>query len=124
MPDRGGHVSLHPLGSRLLDVLPVLELVAALLGSGRPAEVVGRERRITALGEAQRQLLVEAVEATHVGEHHDADPRRLIGSREEGGEAVPVPGLQHEIVMRDSGPGDREDRRQGIELEAHDRAAV
>ena len=122
--DRGGHVGLNPLGSRLLDVLHVLEVVAALLGPGRSAEVVDSERRVAALCKAQCQLLVEAVEAAHVGEDHNADLGRLVRGREKRGEAVSVGGPEDEVIVRDSGPGDRGDRRQGIQLEAHGRAAV
>jgi len=45
------------------------------------------------------QLLVEAVEAAHVRKDDDPDPGRFVRCREEGGEAVPVAGLQHEVVV-------------------------
>src|SRR5919197_4452284 len=52
--DGRGNIRADPLRRRLRDVLRVLELVAALLDARRSAEVVDRERRAPALGEAQR----------------------------------------------------------------------
>src|SRR5215831_19822663 len=72
------HIRLDALGSRLLHMLPVLEVFATLPDPGRAAEVVDRDRPVPALGEAQRELLVEAVEPAHVREDHDARPRRLV----------------------------------------------
>ena len=122
--DGSGDVGLDLLRRDRLHVRPVLEVVAALLHSGRAAEVVERERRVAALREAQGQLLVEAVEAAHVRQDHDALRRGLLGSGQEGGEAVPVARLQHEVVVRDRRAGDDRDRRRGIEVEAHGRDAV
>ena len=102
----------------------VIEVGASLLDACGAAEVVDRDRRMPTLREAQRQLLVEGVEAPHVGEHHDADPGGLLRGREETGEAVAVFRLEDEVVVRDSGPGDHRDGRQGVELEAHGRAGV
>src|SRR5437764_7016043 len=76
--DCRAHVGLDPLGPRLLHVLRVLEVVTALLRACGPAEVVDRDRRITALGEAQGELFVEAVEAAHIGEDDDARRLRLF----------------------------------------------
>ena len=45
MLDGSGRVGLDALLGRLLDVLHVLEVVAALLDAGRSAEVVERDRR-------------------------------------------------------------------------------
>ena len=83
------------------DVLRVREVVVALADAGRAAEVVDRDRRVPALGEAQRELLVEAVEAAHVGQHDDARRGRLLGRGRERGEAVAVGRLEHEILVRD-----------------------
>ncbi len=58
------------------DVLHVVEVVVALRDAGGAPEVVERDGRVAALGEAQRELLVEAVEATHVRQDHDAGRRR------------------------------------------------
>ena len=49
-------------------VLHVLEVVVALPVARGPAEVVERNRGVAALGEAQRELLVEAVEPADVRE--------------------------------------------------------
>ncbi len=70
-------VRLDAAGVVCCDVRHVLELVVALRDSRRAAEVVEGDRRVSALGEPQRELLVEAVEAADVREDHDADARRL-----------------------------------------------
>ena len=57
-----------------------------------------------ALGEAERELLVEAVEPADVREDHDPGAARLVGRGGEGGEPVAVPGLEHEVVVRDGRP--------------------
>ena len=97
-----------------------VEVVAALADAGRAAEVVDGDRRDAALGETQRKLLVEAVEAADVRQDHDAGVARLLGQRGEGREAV--------AVGRSRAPGrscvdgaalDRRDRRHRVELEAH-----
>ncbi len=77
----------------------VLELVAAFLRAGSPAEVVECDSRIPALGEAKRELLVEAVEAADVGKDHDADARWFIWSRKERREPVPVARFEDEVVV-------------------------
>ena len=64
--DGGGDVGLHAFRRRLLDVRHVLEVVVSLLGARGPSEVVDRDRRVPALGEAERELLVEAVEPADV----------------------------------------------------------
>ena len=117
--DCGGHVSLNSCGRRLLDVLHVLEVVVALRSTRGAAEVVERHRRDPTLGEAQRELLVEAVEASDVREDHDTDLGGTVRSRREGGEAVAVSRLEDEVLMRDGGTADHGDRRDGVELEAH-----
>jgi len=92
-------------------VLHVLEVLAALVDTGAPTEVVDRDRGIAALREAQRQLLVEVVEAADVGEDHHADRDRLLGGGGEGREAVAVGGFEHHVLVRDGGAGDDCDRR-------------
>ena len=124
MLDRRGDVGLDLLRRDRLDVRPVLEVLAALLDAGRAPEVVERERQVATLGEAQCQLLVEAVEAAHVGENHDAGLGRLLRACQEGGEAVSVTRLEHEFLVRDGRAGDDRDRRRGVELEAHGRGEV
>src|SRR2546422_4394504 len=83
----------------LRDMLHVFEIVVALRDAGRAPEVVERNGSNAALGKPQRELLVEAVEATHVREDHDAEVRRLVWLRHKGGEAVAVPRLEHEILV-------------------------
>src|SRR5947207_6286035 len=117
-PDRGPDIGLNALRRRLSHVLRVVEVLATLVGAGGPTEVVERERRVTALGEAQRQLLVEAVETADIGQDHDAGVRRLLRRGQERGEAVAVAGLQHDVLVRDGRTGDDRDRRQRVEVEA------
>ena len=97
----------------------VLELVVALGDARRAAEVVERDGRVAALREAKCELLVEAVEAADVGEDDDARFARLVGQRGEGGEAVAVRRVQHQLLVRDGGAGDDGDRRRGVVVEAH-----
>ena len=117
--DRRARVGLHAVVGRLLDVRHVLEVVVALRHAGGAAEVVERDRGVPALGEPQRELFVEVVEAAHVREDHDAGGRRVFGRREERRELVAVGRRQHEVVVRDGRAGDPRDRRLGVEVEAH-----
>src|SRR5207244_9202358 len=64
--DGGADVGLDASLRRLLDVLAVREVLPALGDAGGAAEVVDRDRAVPSLGEAERELLVEAVEAAHV----------------------------------------------------------
>src|SRR5438552_3071359 len=75
--DAGGDVGLHALGRRLLAVRPVVEVLAALLGARGAAVEVECDRGVAALGEAEGELLVEAVEAANVREDDDARRRPL-----------------------------------------------
>src|SRR5947207_5117325 len=117
--DAGGDVGLHRRRRRLVYMRPVFELLVALRRTRGPAEVVECDRGDAALGEAQGELLVEAVEATDVREDHDADLRRLVGRRRKGGEGVAVGRLQSQILVRDGRAADDRNRRRGVEVEAH-----
>src|SRR5262245_4818622 len=86
-------VGLDAVWGGLIDVLAVREVVGPLADPGRPPEVVDRDRRVAALGEAKRELLVEAVEPPHIGQDHDADAKRLVGGCGERGELRSVGGL-------------------------------
>ena len=120
----GGDIGLNSFGRRLLDVRHVLEVVAALLGAGRATEVIERDRSDPALREAQRKLLVEAVETAHVRQNHDTDLGSIVRDGGEGGEPVAITRFEHELVVRDGGAADRRDRRNGVELEAHPVASL
>ena len=85
--DRGADVLLDAVGRRLRDVIHVREVVVALGDAGGAPEVVEGDGGIAALAEAQRELLVEAVEAADVREHDDADRAGLVREGGEGGEA-------------------------------------
>ena len=76
MLDRRANVRLDPVRRRLREVLPVLEVVTTLADAGRPAEVVDRDRGDPELGEAQRELLVETVEAADDGAAREPARRR------------------------------------------------
>jgi hypothetical protein len=117
--DRRADVRLHAFGRRLVDVLAVGEVVVALADAGRPPEVVDRDRVVAALGEAERQLLVEAVDAADVRQDHDSDAGGVIGRGGEGRQPRPVGGLEHEPVVRHGRSGDHRNRRQRVQLEAH-----
>src|SRR5205807_6448216 len=106
MVDRSADIGLDPLRCGLLDVGHVLEVLAALGRAGSAAEVVERDGRDPALGEPQSELLVEAVEAADVGEDDDADLRRLVRRRVEGGEAVAVGGFEDEVLVGDGSSAD------------------
>ena len=66
MRDACAHIGLHARRCRLLHVRHVLEVVVALLDTGGPSEVVEREGRVAAFREAERELLVEAIEPADV----------------------------------------------------------
>ena len=68
----GADVGLHLLLRELLHERHVVPVVRPLVDPGGAAEVVEGDGRVAALGEAERELLVEAVEAPDVGEDHDA----------------------------------------------------
>ena len=117
--DTRGDVGLDLGRLHGLHVWHVLEVVVPLLDAGGAAEVVERDRRVAPLGKAQRELLVEAVEAADVGEDDDADAARLVGQRRKGREPVAVRRLEHEILVRDGRAGDDGDRRGRVVVEAH-----
>ena len=119
MFDGSADIGLNSCGRRLLDVFHVLEVVIALCGTGRAAEVIERHSRDPTLGKTQCQLLVEPVETAHVREDHDTDLAGLVWRRREGRKAVPVVRLEDDVLMRDSGAADCRNRRDGIKLEAH-----
>ena len=87
--------------------------------AGGAAEVVERDREVAALGEAQRELLVEVEEPAHVRQDDDAGRGRLVGRCEERGEVVAVGGGEDEVVVRDGRARDPRDRRLGVDVEAH-----
>ena len=65
------------------DVGHVLEVARTRREAGRPSEVVDGDRIHARLGEPQRQLLVERVQAADVGQDDDAGAGR-IGRRGRG----------------------------------------
>jgi hypothetical protein len=121
--DRGRDVSLDSLLRRPRRVLRVLELLAPLAHPGGSAEPVDCDREVAALGETQRQLFVEAVEAADVRQDHDPDPVRLVGRGLESRKAVAVRRLENEVVVRDRRAGYPRDGRIRVELEAHEASA-
>ena len=119
--DDRGDVGPHALGGRLVDVLPELEVLAALRHAGRAAEVVEGHRRVAVLGQPQGELLVERVEAPDVRQDHHRLGRRRTAVRvgREGREAVAVGGLEDEVAVIDRGPLQRRDWRERVVVEAH-----
>src|SRR5262249_22457263 len=113
------HVRLHAVVRRLLDMRHVLEVVAALGGTGRAPEVVERDCGVAPLGEAQGELLVEAVKAPDIVKYHAADAARLMGRRRKRREAIAVGSLEHEVLVRPRGSRDAWDRRRRISVVAH-----
>jgi hypothetical protein len=109
--DAGAHVGLNLFVCELLHERHVVPVVRPLVDAGRAAEVVEGDRSVAALGEAQGELLVEAVEAPHIRQDHDARRELSVRNRPEGGEPVAVLGLEHEVVVRDGGARDARDRR-------------
>ena len=119
MGDRCGDVGLDAGLRRLPDVLHVVEVVIALGCPCRTPEVVARDRMDAALGEPERELLVEAGETAHVREQNDADAVRSIRDSPEGCEAISIRGLENQVLVRDGCTRDPRDGRLGIGLEAH-----
>jgi nitrate reductase beta subunit len=97
----------------------VIEVLAALLDTGRSSEVVESDCRVAALRKTQRKLLVEAVETAHVRKNDDPDLSRLVRCREKRSKLVAVARFEDEVVVRDSRTCNRRNRRRRIELEAH-----
>jgi hypothetical protein len=117
--DAGRDVGLHLLLRELLHEWLVVPVVRPLVDAGRAAEGVERDRGVAALGEAQRELLVEAVEAADVRQDHDAGRDVTVRNGAEGGEAIAVGAPEDEVVVRDGGTRDPWDRRLGVDVEAH-----
>ncbi len=92
-------------------VIRVGEVGVAGRDTRRPAEVVDRDRRMPALGEAHRELLVEREEAANIRQHDDARGLgRTVGQRDEGLEPLAAVGLERLVAMADGGPCDRPGR--------------
>ena len=72
--DRGGDVGLDAGPGRLDRMGAVVEVIAARLRSGGPAEPVERQRVDPVLGEAEGQLLVIRMQPANVGQDHDTSP--------------------------------------------------
>src|SRR4051812_13696052 len=122
--DAGAHVGLHLRLRQLLYERHVVPVVRPLVDTCGATEVVEGDGRVTPLGEAHRELLVEPVEAADVGQDHDAGGDFSLGQRPERGEAVAVLALEDEVVVRDSGARDARDRRLGVEVETHGAASL
>ena len=101
-----------------------LAVLGPLVDTRRAAEVVERDRVKAAFGEAERELLVEGVEAPDVRQDHDAGRDVPIWQRPERRELVAVLAFEDEVVVGDGGARDLRDRRLGVELEAHGAASV
>src|SRR5262249_19594519 len=114
-------VGLHLLVRQLLHERPVVPVVGPLADPGGAAEVVERDGCVAALGEAERELLVEAVEAADVRQDHDPGRDVSVRNRPERREAVAVAALEDEVVVRDGGARDPRNRRLGVDVEAHGR---
>ena len=54
---------------------------------------------MAALREPQCELFVETVEPADVGEDDDADAVGFLRNGDESGEAVPVCGFEHKVVV-------------------------
>ena len=115
----GGDIGGETLPRRLRHVRTVVEVVAADVRSCRAAEVVDREGVHASLGEPQRQLLEERVEAAHVRQDQHPGSRRLGGTRMERREPVAVGGGQGRARAVERAAGDRRDGRVAVEIEAH-----
>src|SRR5688500_17949649 len=116
---RGRHV-VHDSGrSELHDVRLVLEALAALGRLGGAAEQVDGHGVDARLGEAQAELLVVRMQATHVGDDHDAGAGRLNGARGVGEDGGAVAAGQGEASGVDGSAADRWPRGSGVGVEAH-----
>jgi hypothetical protein len=100
-------------------VWTVLEALVARPIAGRPAEIVDSDGVDPRLGEALRQLLVERVQASHVGHHDHAGAGRFRGAGEVGHEAVAVGGRQMDVALVGGRPADRRQRWSCVVGVAH-----
>jgi hypothetical protein len=96
---------------QLLHERHVVPVVRPLVDAGGSPEVVEGDRGVAALGKAERQLLVEAVETADVRQDHDAGRKVAIRKRPERRELVAVLTLEDEVVVGDGGTRDPRDRR-------------
>src|SRR5215211_4410881 len=117
--DCSGDVELDLCAVEALDVLHVGKVVLALADTRGSAEVVDRDGGDAAFGEPERELLVETVEPADVGQDDDAAPARLVRHRVERREAVPVRGLEHDLVVRHGRTAEYGNGRRRVEVKAH-----
>src|SRR6266536_1343637 len=85
-------VLLYEFRLRLPHMRHVVEVDVTLRDARGTAEIVDRNRDVPPFGEAQRELLIEAVETAHIREDRYARLRHAVREREKGGEPVPVLG--------------------------------
>ena len=100
-------------------VRPEIELRVALADPGRAAEIVDRDSLNARLGEAHRQLLVEAEQPANIGQHDDRRSAGLLRPSVERSELNPVRRRQCQVLNINRSPGNRRDRRQSLVAVAH-----
>src|SRR5438874_608838 len=119
LPDAGADVRHHLVRREPLDERHVIPVVGPLVDARGAAEVVERDGGMAAFGEAERELLVEAVEAADIRQDHDPGGDGALREGAERGEAVAVLARQDEVVVGDGRAEDARDRRLRVELETH-----
>jgi hypothetical protein len=97
---------------------PVVEVVAAVAGAGRPPEVVDRDRLDADLGESNRQLLVVVVQAADVRQDHDRLAGGLGGQAWKARNSLPSAAWRVSEAWSTAAPATRRDRR-GLSRSKH-----
>jgi hypothetical protein len=96
----------------LLYLRHVVPVVVALADAERAPEVVERDGCVSAFGEPECELLVEAVEPADVREDDDAGRARpAVRDCAERRELVAVLRVERQVLVRDGRAGDDGDRR-------------
>lgn len=110
MRDSRTDVGSNVLLSELLEMRLIVEALAAIPDSRSPPEVVDCHSVDAGFCESLSKLLVEGMQATHVGQHHHARARRLRGARKVRAKLRSVGRCQDEIAVVRRGAANR---RQG-----------
>src|SRR4051794_24553201 len=115
----GAYVTRHAGPRRPLDVGHVLEIVLPPPQPGGPPEIVDGECVDAVLREPERELLEERMEAADVGQDDDAGSAWRRGAGPECPELVAIRCRERQLVRIERGARNRNDRRSGVEVEAH-----
>src|SRR5262249_17683837 len=110
---------LDALARGLRNVRRPVEFFAPLADARGAPKVIDGDGVYALLSEAQRQLLIEVIQAARIGQDNDAAAARPVRIRAECREAVAIRGREYEILVLDRRARNRPYRRQGFAIVAH-----